>query len=253
MSASHSQNAALFSAESGGMMLSYSPSQGVYKPGQMIYGGRSEWATSPIVAPIDQNDHGKVETELKARPWSESTDPHSNSNRPGRGRSLSEGYLARQGTLLNPNSSTHRAGQELGVLLGKSKRLSTGKLLPVEGEVSEKIRLEAAKKGKARVEVGVILERECLVEGGEVRGRLEVKVRGGKRGEGVRVGGGKVRVVGFEGENFFLFGTSGSLLTPYRRVAKFTTYLLSPSTSFTPVRQPTNTQWSDFDTTALRT
>jgi sporulation-control protein spo0M len=64
------------------------------------------------------------------------------------------------------------------------------------GVQQEKVKLEAAKKGRARVEVDVVLERECVVEGGEVRGRIEVKV--GKKG--VRVGMGKVRVVGYEGE-----------------------------------------------------
>jgi hypothetical protein len=51
----------------------------------------------------------------------------------------------------------------------------------------------------ARIEVDVVLERDCVVEGGDVRGRLEVLVRGGKRGENVRVGAGKIRVLGFEG------------------------------------------------------
>jgi hypothetical protein len=64
----------------------------------------------------------------------------------------------------------------------------------------EKVRLEASKKRKARVEVDVVLERDCVVEGGEVRGRMEVRVTGGKRSEGLRIGGGKIRVVGFEGE-----------------------------------------------------
>jgi hypothetical protein len=69
----------------------------------------------------------------------------------------------------------------------------------VAGGSSEEVRLEAAKKKKARVEVDVVLERECVVEGGEIRGRLEITVNGGKRGEGLRVAGGKARVVGFEG------------------------------------------------------
>lgn len=69
------------------------------------------------------------------------------------------------------------------------------------GGATDDVRLEAAKKKKARVEVDVVLERECVVEGGEVRGRLEIRVNGGKRGEGLRVAGGKVRVVGFEGKS----------------------------------------------------
>jgi hypothetical protein len=47
--------------------------------------------------------------------------------------------------------------------------------------------------------VVVVLERECVVEGGEIRGRMDVRINGGRRGEGLRVGGGKVRVIGFEG------------------------------------------------------
>lgn len=40
-----------------------------------------------------------------------------------------------------------------------------------------------------------------MVEGGEVKGRMEVKVREWNKKEGdVYVGGGKVRVVGFEGQ-----------------------------------------------------
>lgn len=109
----------------------------------------------------------------------------------------------RQGTLLHPASGTQRSSQELGILLGgaRSRRLSRDKLLPAPSDVGgEKVRLEASKKGRARVTVDVVAERECVVEGGEVRGRVEVRVGGGRGSAGLRVGGGKVRVVGFEGE-----------------------------------------------------
>lgn len=114
--------------------------------------------------------------------------------------------LARQGTLFHPASSQERAAKELDVMLGKprSRRLSANRLLPApETPVKNKdqVRLEAAKKGRARVELDVVIERECVVEGGEMRGRLEVVVRGGKRGKGLRVGGGKLRVLGFEETN----------------------------------------------------
>ncbi|TYJ52070.1 hypothetical protein B9479_007327 [Cryptococcus floricola] len=140
--------------------------------------------------------------ELRLRPWSESTAPHGPQMLGRRGRSLSDGaeLLARQGTLLHPASSNQRSSAELGVLLGgpRSRRLSRDKLLPPPpNETStgtKKVKLEASKKGKARVEVDVVLERECVVEGGEVRGRMEVRVSR----EGLRVGSGKVRVVGFE-------------------------------------------------------
>ena len=135
--------------------------------------------------------------------------PPANPHNPRRHvRSLSEGAtLLRHGTLLHPASDPERAGKELGIMLGnRRRRLSAGKILPapmvagwdggVTGVQPEKVKLELAKKGRARVEVDVVLERECVVEGGEIRGRIEVRV--GKKG--VRVGMGKLRVVGYEGE-----------------------------------------------------
>ncbi|WWD16338.1 hypothetical protein CI109_100764 [Kwoniella shandongensis] len=214
----HSKNAALLSAESGGMMLAFSPTgDGTYRAGEIICGSGTGLIPSHEPRSPEKRDNDRTATpedELKARPWSDST-MSQHLRKPtmlGRhGRSLSDGaqLLARQGTLLHPSSSNQRASAELGVLLGgpKSRRLSQGKLLPPPPdeqaynemwEKNKKVRLEASKKGKARVEVDVVLERECVVEGGEVRGRLEVRITGGKRGEGLRVGGGKVRVVGFE-------------------------------------------------------
>ncbi|KAL7420095.1 hypothetical protein Q5752_005060 [Cryptotrichosporon argae] len=193
--AAHSGNLALFAAEQGGM-IAFSPTGAVRQ------------------APNDT-----LRSELESRPWSESEQsPHLGGGGVGaarpshRPRALSDGaaMLARQGTLFHPSSSKERSSAELGVMLGgRARRLSAGKLLPAPEHAArtagsswdkdmDKVRLEASKKGKARVEVDVVLERECVVEGGEVRGRLEVLVRGGKRGEGLRVGGAKVRVLGFE-------------------------------------------------------
>lgn len=129
------------------------------------------------------------------------------SRRPTRhARSYSDGMqlLNRQGTLLHPDSSGERLSEELGLMLGKprNRRLSAGRLLPPP-EVSklrkpDHVRLEASKKRRARVELDVVLERECAIEGGDLRGRLEVVVHGGKRTSTLRVGHGKVRVIGFE-------------------------------------------------------
>jgi hypothetical protein len=89
----------------------------------------------------------------------------------------------------------------------KSRRVSQPKLLTppdLGGDqqvAASQVRLEASKKSKARVEVDVVLERDCVVEGGEVRGRMEVRVTAGKRSAGLRVGAGKIRVLGFEGES----------------------------------------------------
>ncbi|WWC99400.1 hypothetical protein V866_006303 [Kwoniella sp. B9012] len=218
----HSKNAVLLSAENGGMMLAFSPTgDGTFRPGEMICGsgtGPLPSAQSPASIENQHSSRASSEEDLRARPWSESSMSHEIglASKPtmlgNRGRSLSDGaqLLARQGTLLHPSSSKQRSSAELNVLLGgpKSRRLSTNKLLPPppteqddranSWQKDNKVRLEASKKGKARVEVDVVLERECVVEGGEVRGRMEVKITGGKRGEGLRVGGGKVRVVGFE-------------------------------------------------------
>lgn len=200
----HSQNHALFVAEKGGKVLAYSA--------EGIWSANSIASTPPVGAgtithpPLDH--HYGSEEEHKMRPWSYSDEAH---YRPLHVRSLSEGAnLARYGTLLHPASGTQRASTELGIMLGnKSRRLSQGKLLPAPdldawkamgGEGGEKVKLEAAKKRRARVEVDVVLERECVVEGGEVRGRLEIRVNGSKS-EGLRVGGGKVRVVGYEGKS----------------------------------------------------
>lgn len=62
--------------------------------------------------------------------------------------------------------------------------------------------LEQAKStSKARVELDLMLETPLVVEGGILKGRLEIKVRKPKDKEGeVWVGRPKVRVVGFEGQ-----------------------------------------------------
>ena len=180
----------------------------------MIDGVSTGLFPSPEIDQFDKKSSLNDEVELQTRPWSNST--MSQHRRPGslghRGRSLSDGVmLARQGTLLHPSSSNKRASAELGIMLGSQRLLRPApkKLLPPPeldgwhqsgGLDADRVHLEASKKRKARVEVDVVLERECVVEGGEIRGRMEVRVSGGRRGEGLRVGGGKVRVVGFEGE-----------------------------------------------------
>lgn len=126
-----------------------------------------------------------------------------------RKRALSEGevQLNRQGTLLTPHATEKRASAELGIMLGSGRqKLQTGKLLP-QGELPieerlaklDQVKLEAKKGRKARVEVDVILESDVMVEGGELRGRLEVRIRKSRKGESLWIGAGKVRVCGYEG------------------------------------------------------
>lgn len=241
----HSKNRVLRDAENGGMMLAFSPG-GDYRAGQAIMGAGSALLQTPVSpiairAPSAEEIH---EESLRSRPWSNSTmSEHMRPQTLGhRGRSLSEGagVLARQGTLFHPGASKQRSSAELNLMLGqpRSRRLSGNKILPppdleawtMAGGSSDEIRLEAAKKKKARVEVDVVLERECVVEGGEVRGRLEITVNGGKRGEGLRVASGKARVVGFEGMCLFHYLNVRLISSsdPYRCIGGLSTYFLSP-------------------------
>jgi hypothetical protein len=130
------------------------------------------------------------------------------------------------------------------MLGNKSRRLSQGKLLPppeleawkaTGGAGAEKVKLEAARKRRARVEVDVVLERECVVEGGEVRGRMEIRVNGSKS-EGLRVGGGKVRVVGYEGMSSSLSTLEFQLTSRY--LPPIQTYLLPPPPPPSPLCAP---------------
>ncbi|KAL9932699.1 hypothetical protein V8E36_008398 [Tilletia maclaganii] len=59
--------------------------------------------------------------------------------------------------------------------------------------------LEQAKSGRARVEVDLVLETDLAVEGGSLRGRVQIKVRKPQDGEGaVMLAQPKIRIVGFE-------------------------------------------------------
>ncbi|CAK9785307.1 hypothetical protein CC85DRAFT_265886 [Cutaneotrichosporon oleaginosum] len=218
----HSQNAALLAAETGGMVVldnasrRYSPGEG---PGQVV----SQMPNYAQVPSASRHAHRKstgdinfrYQTILEESPrppdFSQarlpitppSSDDGADLRRRGHVRANSDGIalLARQGTLFHPASSDARASQELEVMLGKpkSRRLSANAVLPApETPKQREVRLEASKKSRARVELDVVIERECVVEGGELRGRLEVVVRGGKRGNGLRVGAGKLRVLGYE-------------------------------------------------------
>ena len=123
--------------------------------------------------------------------------------------------LERQPTLFTRDASPQRNAAELKSVLGAS---SSGKLqtnatvIPHTGAArirkraqsepnaaAAAVTLEQAKP-KARVELDVILESETCVEGGYMKGYLQVKIgKGGKDDGPVYLGGGKLRVVGFEG------------------------------------------------------
>lgn len=122
-------------------------------------------------------------------------------NRPIRPRAISAGGLDRGGTLLTHGGSAEKNGRELKRLLGKGEtgRKVTGGADGKKGV--DEVRLEAGVR-KARVEIDILLERDVVVEGGEIKGRMDIKVREGNKKDGpVEVGDGKVRLVGFEGES----------------------------------------------------
>jgi hypothetical protein len=93
--------------------------------------------------------------------------------------------LRRQTTLLTAGAPPGRRAKELSRLLGA--KASKGPVV-----------LEQAKSGKGRVEVDLTVDSGLVVEGGLLRGRMEVRVRNDK--DEVWLSQPKVRVVGFEGK-----------------------------------------------------
>lgn len=119
--------------------------------------------------------------------------------------------IERQPTLFTRDASPQRNAAELKSVLGapSSGKLQTNAtVIPPTGaarirkraqsEPNPAVALEQA-KSKTRVELDVILESETCVEGGYMKGYLQVKIRKGGKNDGpVYLGGGKIRVVGFE-------------------------------------------------------
>ncbi|KAG8927605.1 hypothetical protein FRC01_007180 [Tulasnella sp. 417] len=127
--------------------------------------------------------------------------------------------LARSGTLFSKDASASRKSAELKTLLGgSSHKLPSKATIPApcseqpDGQKKKKPRRSASTsdipgvvalekaKSKARVEVDIELESETVVEGGYLRGKMEVTIRKpGKNESPIWIGGGKLRIVGFEG------------------------------------------------------
>jgi hypothetical protein len=93
-------------------------------------------------------------------------------------------HLQRQSTLLTAGAPPGRRAKELSRLL--AAKAGKGPVV-----------LEQAKSGKGRVEVDLTVDRGLVVEGGVLRGRMEVRVKRDK--EELWLSQPKVRVVGFEG------------------------------------------------------
>ncbi|KDQ63197.1 hypothetical protein JAAARDRAFT_92192, partial [Jaapia argillacea MUCL 33604] len=124
--------------------------------------------------------------------------------------SVEEYQLSRHGTLLSSGVNPTRNAAELKSLLGNSNmRLKRGaKVLPPAGQWQGKrrsstsatptVHLEQAKP-RARVEVDIDLQSNVCVQGGQLAGKVKVRVRERSKKEApVLLSDGKVRLVGFE-------------------------------------------------------
>lgn len=123
-----------------------------------------------------------------------------------RGRSLSEGNtLARQSTLLSSGTNPSHHARELSRLLAptsnEAKASSAASTKASLSNAAKVVALEGAKPAsKARVDMDLVLESSLVVEGGSLKGRMEIKVAAGDKKHGdVWMAEPKIRVVGFEG------------------------------------------------------
>ena len=116
--------------------------------------------------------------------------------------------LPRDATILNFGQSHARNAAELKSLLGNANaRLKPGAAVPptvAQKALDKKTRKEQTvaleqARGRARVEVDIVLQSNVCVQGGTVQGHVKVHVRRGrKKDPPVRLAEGKVRIVGFE-------------------------------------------------------
>ncbi|KAG8881138.1 hypothetical protein FRB97_009834 [Tulasnella sp. 331] len=132
------------------------------------------------------------------------------------------GTLSRNNTLFCHEASPSRNAAALKTLLGTSGRKASANAVvppavpvPAPGldassfsshrksasatDLPGALSLEKA-KSKARVEIDIELESDTIVEGGFLRGKMQVSIRKAtKRESPIWIGGGKMRIVGFEG------------------------------------------------------
>lgn len=128
------------------------------------------------------------------------THPHSGSR-------ISDGGFSRHDSLFSFGVPPARNAAELKSLLGNSSsRLRPGAtVLPHHVQAMDKatqpahaVSLERA-KSRARVEVDIVLESNCCIAGGYLRGHVKVRVQKRQKKEApVLLADGRVRVIGFE-------------------------------------------------------
>lgn len=129
--------------------------------------------------------------------------------------------LRRQPTLLTTDASTVRRRKDLDQLLMPSHRIGAfgDHAAPVANRQvgnlgatsapSPAVLEQAKSSSQARVELDLMLETPLVVEGGWLRGKLEVRARHPRHREGeLWLGKPKLRVVGFEGSSMAFFTVS---------------------------------------------
>ncbi|CAA7265902.1 unnamed protein product [Cyclocybe aegerita] len=108
--------------------------------------------------------------------------------------------LVRQGTILG-SGSAQGADTDFGTVLGDAhSRLKSGAKLQQSQKcgTTKAINLERASP-RSRVDVDILLESDVCVEGGQLTGRLKIRVRKQAKGrDPVMLSEGKVRIIGFE-------------------------------------------------------
>ncbi|KAI0332016.1 hypothetical protein GY45DRAFT_542768 [Cubamyces sp. BRFM 1775] len=119
----------------------------------------------------------------------------------------SEGTFSRHDSLFSFGVTSSRNAAELKSFLGNSSsRLKPGAtVLPLQAESTNgratgcnAVFLEQAKT-RARVEVDIVLENDCCIEGGYLRGTIKIRVRRRQKREApLLLADGKIRVIGFE-------------------------------------------------------
>ena len=120
---------------------------------------------------------------------------------------ISDSGFSRHDSLFSFGASSARNAAELKSLLGSSSsRLRRGATVlsrhahSVDSDTrkAHAVSLEQA-KSRARVEVDIVLESDCVVEGGYLRGSIRIRIRKRQKKEApALLADGRVRVIGFE-------------------------------------------------------
>ncbi|TBU63684.1 hypothetical protein BD310DRAFT_964597 [Dichomitus squalens] len=152
--------------------------------------------------PAAEHDHQAPDDLSKSDPVESSPRVYSYSECP-----IRDSGFSRHDSLFSFGASSTRNAAELKSLLGSSSsRLRRGATvlsrhthsMDKDTRKAHAVSLEQAKP-RARVEVDIVLESDCVVEGGYLRGNIKIRVRKRQKKEApVLLADGRVRIIGFE-------------------------------------------------------